>query len=61
MKARALIVPGGATLTIAERAAGALTGLERAEVTGEGATWEQAQAACPIPEGAVILYWIRGE
>ena len=32
---------------------------EQSTITGEGATWEEAQAACPVPEDAQVLSWSR--
>lgn len=32
---------------------------EHTTLTGEGATWEEAQAACPLPEDAQVLFWSR--
>lgn len=32
---------------------------EHVTLTGEGSTWEEAQAACPIPDGAQVLFWAR--
>ncbi|UEJ82773.1 hypothetical protein Bra3105_00095 [Brachybacterium halotolerans subsp. kimchii] len=32
---------------------------EHATVSGEVETWEDAQAACAIPEGAQVLFWAR--
>lgn len=32
---------------------------EQTTLTGEGATWEEAQASCPVPEDAQVLAWSR--
>lgn len=32
---------------------------EHVTVSGEGETWEEAQSACVIPEGAQVLFWAR--
>lgn len=32
---------------------------EHVTLTGEGTSWDEAQAACPIPGGAQVLYWAR--
>lgn len=32
---------------------------EQTTINGEGATWEEAQAACPVPEDAQVLSWSR--
>lgn len=32
---------------------------EQITINGEGATWEEAQAACPVPEDAQVLSWSR--
>lgn len=32
---------------------------EKAVVSGEGETWEEAQAACVIPDGARVMAWAR--
>lgn len=32
---------------------------EHVTLTGEGETWEEAQAACPVPEDAQVLFWAR--
>ncbi|UQN31772.1 hypothetical protein [Brachybacterium kimchii] len=36
-----------------------LSDFEIATLTGDGETWEDAQAACPVPEGARVLSWAR--
>lgn len=36
------------------------TDLEAFEVSEEGDTWESAQARCEIPDGALLLHWLRG-
>lgn len=61
MKARALVALGSATRSAEERAEIGLAGLERAIIEGEGDTWEAAQAACPIPEGAFIMHWMKSD
>lgn len=32
---------------------------EQTTITGEGATWAEAQAACSVPEDAQVLAWSR--
>jgi hypothetical protein len=32
---------------------------ETVEVTGEGADWTAAKAACLIPEGGLVLSWMQ--
>lgn len=59
MIARALVALGGGTLTDLDRADGKLAGLERAEFTGEGATWEAAKAAAGVPADGFVMYWMR--
>lgn len=36
-----------------------IAAFEHVTLTGEGETWEEAQQACPIPDGAVVMYWSR--
>lgn len=31
------------------------------DVTGEGASWEAAKAAVQVPDGALLLAWVRDE
>lgn len=38
-----------------------LTTKEIIEVTGEGASWGAAKNAVQIPDGALVLAWVRDE
>ena len=57
MFAHASIALGAATVEAPDRRD--LSAFEIKTVSGEGANWEAAKAACMIPDGALVLYWIR--
>lgn len=59
MIARSLVALGGASLTDLERADGKLAECERAEFTGEGATWEAAKASAGVPADGAVMYWTQ--
>ncbi|MCG7309706.1 MULTISPECIES: hypothetical protein [Brachybacterium] len=36
-----------------------ISAFDTATVSGEGETWEEAQAACPVPDRAQVISWAR--
>lgn len=58
MLARALVLLNAAHVPAHERDGGLF---ETAEFVGEGPDWESAKNACVVPDGAVMLAWIREE
>lgn len=57
MFARARVALGAAA--VESPAARDLSQHEVVEIVGEGASWEAAKAACAIPDGALLLSWVR--
>ena len=60
MHARAHVALGAGSIPVVERHLLDLTKHELVDVVGEDRPdWEAAKAACPIPDGALLLSWIN--